>query len=447
MTMIAGRFDDTDVSGRGRLMAARPSLALRWRMVGRGLLAWLHSLVEFVVAMVVLVVATLVLFGVGVFMLPSSVSALRSVADRVRRWSADWSGVPIGAPYSAEPLTAHGFGAQLRRDVEILTDRSTWRDLGWATVDVMTGALVALVPATAVAYGVFGAVVQPFVWRSINDAGGNNWYTFIRVDSGLTAGLAIPVGVAIAAAGVWFAPYLVGKYAGFARSLLAPTRAAALARRVERLADTRADATDTQAAELRRIERDLHDGAQARLVALGMSLGSAEELLDRDPDAARRLVVSAREASSMALQELRDLVRGVHPPVLADRGIADAVRALALDSLLDVTVTAELPGRPAAPVESAAYFAISEMLTNASKHADASTVAVTLTYDDGSLHLVVLDDGHGGADPAGGSGIRGIERRLATFDGTLSVDSPAGGPTTITMEIPCALSSPRTSSS
>jgi signal transduction histidine kinase len=223
---------------------------------------------------------------------------------------------------------------------------------------------------------------------------------------------------------------------------------------VARLTETRADAVDTQAAELRRIERDLHDGAQARLVAMGMNLGAAEALLDQHPEAARALLVEARESSAKALTELRELVRGIHPPVLADRGLGDAVRALALDSPLQVAVTVDLPGRLEPAVESAAYFAVSELLTNVAKHAHAQTVRVDLWYGTGRLRVTCTDDGRGGAGAAAadlaagrgqGSGLAGIERRIGTFDGVMAVRSPAGGPTEVTLEIPCASSSAKTS--
>jgi signal transduction histidine kinase len=229
--------------------------------------------------------------------------------------------------------------------------------------------------------------------------------------------------------------------------LLAPTANATLALRVRQLAESRSDAVDAQATELRRIERDLHDGAQARLVAMGMNLGAAERLIEENPAAARALLAEARESSTKALSELRDLVRGIHPPVLADRGLGDAVRALALECPLQTEVAADLPGRLAPPVESAAYFAVSEALANAVKHAGARRVWIDLRHEAGWLRMSVTDDGHGGADPARGTGLRGIERRLATFDGVLAINSPPGGPTMVMMELPCALSSPRTSSS
>src|SRR5581483_6116848 len=208
---------------------------------------------------------------------------------------------------------------------------------------------------------------------------------------------------------------------------------------------TRTDAVDTAVAELRRIERDPHDGAQARLVALGMSLQAAERLFATSPEAALALVSEAKESSSKALTELRDLVRGIYPPVLADRGLADAVRALALDTPLDTQTDIDLPIEM--PVASAVYFAIAEILPNAVRHSGARTIKIQLSYAAiGMLRAQVTDDGAGGADPSQGTGLNGIERRLATFDGILAVNSPPGGPTIVVIEVPCALSSPKTSS-
>ena len=180
---------------------------------------------------------------------------------------------------------------------------------------------------------------------------------------------------------------------------------------------------------------------------MGMTLDAAEQMLDTNPDAARALLAEARDASAKALAELRGLVRGIHPPVLADRGLADAIRALALDTPLRIHLASDLHGRPPAPVESAAYFAVSELLANVSKHAEAREAWIDIRHTGGMLRIGVTDNGRGGADPARGTGLSGIERRLAAFDGVLAVSSPPGGPTTVTMEIPCALSSPKTSSS
>jgi signal transduction histidine kinase len=259
--------------------------------------------------------------------------------------------------------------------------------------------------------------------------------------------------------GLWLVPRTVVPHA---RAVLGrPEPDPELVGRVQQLTQTRADAVDTAAAELRRVERDLHDGAQARLVALGMNLRAAERLIATSPEAAIALVAEARETSSKALTELRDLVRGIYPPVLADRGLADAVAALALDTPLRVDTDVDLPGRLEAPVESACYFAVAEALANAVKHSGARQVQVRIRFTadhprsrpaegrpvPGVVRIEVTDNGTGGADPARGSGLHGVERRLATFDGILAVSSPPGGPTMIIMEVPCELSSRKTSTS
>jgi signal transduction histidine kinase len=209
-----------------------------------------------------------------------------------------------------------------------------------------------------------------------------------------------------------------------------------LEERIEELETTRAGAVDLQDDELRRIERDLHDGAQARLVALGMSIGMAEQKLQADPEAARELLADAQRGAREALDELRDLARGIHPPVLTDRGLGAAVATLADRSPLPVEVSVDLAERPPAAVETAAYFVVSEALANASKHAGASHVQIAIHSEDGRLLVEVADDGKGGADPAG-TGLRGLERRVRALDGTLKLDSPAGGPTTLRAELPC----------
>ena len=207
--------------------------------------------------------------------------------------------------------------------------------------------------------------------------------------------------------------------------------------RIEELEESRAGAVDLQETELRRIERDLHDGAQARLVALGMSLGMAEEKLQDDPEGARLLLAEARSDAREALEELRDLARGIRPPILTDRGLEAAISALAVRSPLPVSLSVEVPERPPGAVETAAYFVVAEALANAIKYAEATAVDINVRRADGLLVAEVVDDGRGGADPAGG-GLTGLRQRVGALDGTLGVTSPAGGPTTVRAELPCA---------
>lgn len=284
----------------------------------------------------------------------------------------------------------------------------------------------------------YGAVAlhDRFYWPVLPGRGPVPGTVVLRLagaDGALALLLTAAQGVALLVAGALLATRLPiwsgdAELAGHAR---------ALTQRVTRLAETRRDATETAVAELRRIERDLHDGAQARLVAVGMSLRAAEQLMPAHPEAALALVAEARETSSRALDDLRDLVRGIYPPVLADRGLSDAVRALALDAPLTVDTDITLAEEPPVPVAAAVYFAIAEALTNAVRHSGADTVQIGIGYADGMLRAVVTDDGQGGADPAAGTGLSGVERRLATFDGILAVTSPPGGPTIIAIEVPC----------
>ncbi|MBP2320183.1 signal transduction histidine kinase [Kibdelosporangium banguiense] len=382
-----------------------------------------------------------------------------------------WSGVEITEPYlplppppTPRPDGKYQRGRMLydsptviiatQNTVALAKDPATWRDLLWLILDPLLTLVLAAVPVLLVVFGFFVyfwswvwslplAVFTDFDlrkgWAYVTDyiPGLENtgpWLTPV-------AGLVVTVLVLPASHA------LLKAHGHWSRFLLAPTRSAELALRVDHLTETRTEATDTQAAELRRIERDLHDGAQARWVAMGLNLGAVERLIDQNPEAAKKLLASARNASAEALVELRQLVRGIMPPVLAERGLGDAVRALALDSPLDVHVVVELPGRVEAPVEAAVYFAITELLTNVAKHAEAERVSVDIRHVHGKLRVTVSDDGRGGADPAGGSGLQGLRRRLATFDGVCTLTSPLGGPTTATLEVPCVLSSPRTSTS
>jgi signal transduction histidine kinase len=228
--------------------------------------------------------------------------------------------------------------------------------------------------------------------------------------------------------------------AAWSTALLKPSPKALLTERVEELTETRAGAVAAHGAELRRIERDLHDGTQARLVSLSMRIGLAKRAYDQDPDGARRLLEDAQDQAEEALVELRHVVRAIHPPILTDRGLAGAVRSLAASSALDVTVQVEgLEDGPRAPamIEAAAYFVVAEALTNAAKHSGSERAEVRLARTLGGLAITVRDEGCGGADTGGGTGLLGMQRRVAALDGLFRATSPVGGPTVIDVELPC----------
>ncbi|MGC4763629.1 sensor histidine kinase [Micromonospora sp. DT46] len=407
-------------------------------------------------------------------LLPYTLPATRSVVELYRRHVRRWTGADLPAPYRPYPPPPspgedgnYRVGRVLYTDVVaavqgqrpgwLLGDPATWRDQLWALGSLVLAPL-SFVPAVLVGFGFYALFCQPLTWASWAVPIGLStgywvtpfylWFGFEHVGlvgSWLPDWASMPLGLAMALLGLGLAGPLMRLRLAWDRLLLTPTAAAVLASRVAHLATTRADAVDVQAAELRRIERDLHDGAQARLIAVGLGLAAVARLMETDPARARLVLAQAQETSAAALAELRDLVRGIHPPVLAERGLGDAIRAIALDTPLPVDVDVDLPGRLDAPVESAAYFVTCEALTNAARC--AAHISVSLSYRDGVLQVVVADDGPGGADPAAGTGLRGVQRRLATFDGTLTLHSPPGGPTVVTMEIPCASSSPKTSTS
>ncbi|MFI7497374.1 sensor histidine kinase [Streptomyces sp. NPDC049687] len=424
---------NTDTKRREGGSRAREMVLAAVQGLALAIAVWPWTVAAYVLALVSL---ALIPLGIGAVTTPWVMTAVRALADNRRDLAERWCGIRIPSAYRPPPGTANPF----KRTNALLRDPATWRDLRWLLVDTVAGLVTALLPVVLVLYPVEGLALAAGLWRVVTDgAGGAYWYAFVPVDDQATAIGAGALGVLLLVVADRYAVSALGVHFRLTRALLAPSQAE-LAERVKVLTETRRDAVDTSAAELRRIERDLHDGAQARLVAMGMDLGTVEMLVDKDPEKAKQLLARTRQSSAEALAELRDLVRGIHPPVLAERGLGDAVRALALRLPVATDVTVDLPGRAEAPVESAAYFAVSEVLTNAVKHSGAERIWVDLHHADGHLRISVTDNGRGGAVTGAGSGLAGIERRLGTFDGVLAVSSPAGGPTMVTMEIPCALS-------
>ncbi|MFB4273657.1 sensor domain-containing protein [Nonomuraea sp. MTCD27] len=444
------------------------------RAVGAGAGAGARLCASVVLSGVAMVFAVAQVVSIGLMPMrlwPETVLGSRRFVSWRRARIGEWTGVRIAEPYRPEPPlpdpepdgsyrlgwgpvgTVHqsrGAAVRARRFGWMVRDRASWRDLAWLFLEVPVAAVLFAGPAALIVGGLAGLC---WLWLWAEGLGlltGLTWSPddLLHAAVPALAGVPAPVaGLAAAALGLAVAPALLRCHALLSRSLLGPTRAALLTSRVDTLTSSRAQIRDAQAAELRRIERDLHDGAQARWVAVGMTLGAAEGLIDRDPEAARAMIAGAKDMSVIALGELRELIRGIHPPVLADRGLADAVRTLAMDAPLEAEVRVHLPGRVAAPIEAAVYFAVSELLTNAAKHATATSVLVELRHADGVLTVTVADDGRGGAAAGRGGGLHGIRRRLDGFDGVLILSSPPGGPTVAILEIPCALSSPRTSTS
>jgi signal transduction histidine kinase len=408
-----------DLSRVGRI--ARRTLITCARGVSRAILAPLTGLPLFAFSVAALVTLPAV---IGLWLVPKCLLSVRDVASRQRRRALEWSGVTIEQPYRPQPVKAtNGPIGRIRCCVWLLGDPATWRDLLWMLVGAPAGALLAA-PGFAIVVGI-GTVLFGW-WDAANQSATVQLIMIATLPAGVIGG-----------------PWLLKGHAIVSRQLLAPTKSE-LEARLARVSESRSDAVDASAAELRRIERDLHDGAQARIVSFGMSVGLAEQMVKDNPDMAIELLAEARASSGQALAELRALVRGIHPPVLAERGLDGAVRALALTVPLPVDLHIDLPGRPPAPVESAVYFAIAEALTNVAKHSGANRAWVQIEHEAGRLVAIVSDNGVGGAGPRPGGGLHGIERRLAAFDGTTAVTSPAGGPTMVTMELPCELSLAKT---
>ena len=269
--------------------------------------------------------------------------------------------------------------------------------------------------------------------------GGAAEFWLFTIGPGPGAWLAALVGVALL---VQLAPWVTVELAkadvAFGRSLLAHGAATEIEQQVVRLETSRVAALDSAEAERRRIERDLHDGAQQRLIAAAMDLGVARERLVSDPEAGRELVAHAHEEVKAALRELRDLVRGIHPVILEDRGLDAALSAVVARSPVPVELRVTASPRPSPAVESAAYFIVCEALANVARHAAARHASVQIVVRDSVLRIEVHDDGHGGADPTRGTGLTGLADRVAALGGTIAIDSPSGGPTDLRVEIPCA---------
>ena len=326
-----------------------------------------------------------------------------------------------------------GFLALLRT---VGSDPQTWRDVGWIWLNVVLGFTSAVLMLSLWA-SVGWLLTLPFYWWLL-PASALPDGPFGRIDTWAEVLGGAALGVALAPVVAWIGAGLALLQARLARTLLGPSERKRLEHRVGELSRTRAAAVDAQASELRRIERDLHDGAQARMVAVTMDLGRAREKLDTDPDGARELVEAAHAEARTAIADIRRLVAGIAPAVLTDRGLDAALSALVAACRVPVSLDVRLDERLPTAVEVAAYFVVSEALVNVQKHAEATRASVHVRVQGGRLIVEIADDGRGGASLDGGSGLSGLRDRVGALDGTLAVSSPEGRPTIVRAEIPCA---------
>ncbi|QWF79022.1 sensor histidine kinase [Amycolatopsis sp. CA-230715] len=349
-------------------------------------LVW--RILQFVLCVVGIAVgmATVVVW-IGIPILIGTTSMVRGFGAADRKWARKMLGTPLEDP---EKITIDS--SLLRRWQFQLTDPRTWRDLAY---------IVATLPLACVefAVGVASIVVVPMA--------------------------------------LWVAPWLGWAHSQLAMSLLGPNRTKRLEVKAQHLQASRARGVDAAEAERRRIERDLHDGAQQRLVAVAMSLGRAKSKFEQDPESVRELIDEAHTDAKLAVSELRDLARGIYPAVLGDRGLDAALSAQAAKSPIHVDVQVDVEPRPPAAVETTAYFIVGETLTNIAKHSGATEAGVKVWRTEDMVVVEITDNGHGGAEVRPGGGLAGLADRAATIDGVITVVSPEGGPTVIRADLPC----------
>jgi signal transduction histidine kinase len=322
-----------------------------------------------------------------------------------------------------------------RRLIERVKSRPRWREIVYGVVRLPLS-LLTMLPTVVAWCGSAALLALPFYVSHM--PGGTAKFWLFEVSQGAGSVIAAVVGAAgLVLLAPWVTHAMAAIDAAVGRRLLSLSPQEAVDRRVAQLETSRAAAVDSAEAERRRIERDLHDGAQQRLVSLAMDLGDARERLESDPEGGRALVAEAHEEAKAALKEIRDLVRGIHPVILEDRGLDAALSAIVARSPVPVRLHVDVAERPPAAVESTAYFVVAEALTNVARHAEATTAAVTIERSGDRLVIEVRDDGRGGANPKAGSGLRGLRDRVQAHQGSMHVVSPPGGPTTLFVELPC----------
>ncbi|TMU93140.1 sensor histidine kinase [Streptomyces sp. DASNCL29] len=431
---------------RGQLVPAAlkaPFQGRVWREFLYVLISLPMAILTFVytVTMIALGAGLLITF-LGVPVLGAALAGCRALGVVERARARALLGLEVAEP---EPVLGRRGGRGGRRGPvawvgALLRSGTSWRHVIYALIHLPWAVFSFGFAVAFTCYG-WGFATYP-LWRWVfpryldepglhvfGDDHGRNFY----LDTPFEIAVTCAAGVLVLLLTPWIMRALTSVDRIMVSGLLGPSR---LASRVWELESDRGTVVDTAAADLRRIERDLHDGAQARLVALAMDLGLAKEKLEEDPEAAAKMVDEAHGEVKLALQELRDLARGIHPAILTDRGLGPALSALAARCTVPVKATVDLPQRPAPAIEGIVYFTVSELLQNISKHSGARTAEVDVWRTEDRVMLQITDDGRGGADTSTGSGLAGLAERIDAVDGVLVVHSPAGGPTTVTAELP-----------
>jgi signal transduction histidine kinase len=311
--------------------------------------------------------------------------------------------------------------------------RTTWRAVAYHSLTLVTSSVLFAVVVVCWTMGALLTAAPAYAWALPGRALAG--YPF---DSAGTLVVLVLAGLVLFFAAPWLAAVGTRTDVALARSMLLPSHTEQLARRVVSLQESRADLLEASDSERSRIERDLHDGTQQRLVSLAMNLGMTRTTLTDVPPHVREAIAQAHEEAKLALTELRDVVRGLHPAVLDDLGLDAALSGIAARSAVPVRLLVELPRRPPRAIERVAYFVVSETLTNVARHAHATIVNIIVELENDQLRIIIFDDGRGGADPSRGTGLRGLNQRIRSVDGSMTIDSPPDGPTLITVELPCA---------
>ena len=370
------------------------------------------------------VVAVTSLVGVGLLLVPSALRTMRAVADRERarlgRWGPDM--IEVGPSPTRLRIA--------------LRDQTVLRELGWVTIHGTAGLLIGVIGIWLPLNGVRD-LSFPLWWTLVPEGEASAALWFWVVDSWAGAFLVAASAFAWFALAIVLSPRLAHFQARSGRRLLSPPPGTDLPLRIAVLTATRAAALDAHATELRRIERSLHDSTQNPLVAATVLIGAARRRLGNESTETDNLLEQAQSAVEKALSELRTTVRGILPPVLADRGLDGAITGLAATSAIPTTVDVSPGTRCAASVEASAYFMVAEALTNIARHSRAKQASVTVRTNEGRLDVTVCDDGRGGAQETDGTGLSGIRRRIEAHDGSLVLTSPVGGPTTLNARLPC----------